>query len=125
MTTRRQLLKAAAWAIPAITVAVATPAIAASDTCPDETYFHPASATDPWDGVQITVRTGHFVEARFIQGYPYAAALNIGGQIIDKVDSAPAGTVFLADLAQLGICDPTFIQVDGTNTHYYGNGVFK
>lgn len=125
MTTRRQILKAAAWTIPAVAVAVAAPAIAASDTCPEDTYFHPASDTDPWDGVQITIRTGHSLEAIFLRDYPHATALNINGQIIEKIDTAPAGTVFLADLAQLGVCDPTFVQVDGTNVHYYGNGVFK
>ena len=25
----------------------------------------------------------------------------------------------------LSVCDPTFIQVDGNNTHYVGGGVFR
>lgn len=118
MTSRRSVLKAAAYSLPAIAVAVATPAIAASDTCPDETYFHD-------DGtVQFTVRTGHYVQAVFLKDYPHATALNIDGQILLKYDNGvKAGDSFFAELPS-GLCDPSFIQVDGTNTHYYGNGVF-
>lgn len=124
--TRRSVLKAAAWTIPAITVAVGTPALAASEQCPDETYFHGADPHNQWDGVQYTVRTGHFVEAVFTVDYPHATALNINGTIVLKHDDGvKAGTVMWADLQEMGICDPTFIQVDGTNTHYYGKGVFQ
>ena len=116
---RRKFLKAAAWTIPAIAVAVSTPALAASDECPDNTFVHN-------DGVvNITIKTGREVEVIFLKDYPYATALNVNGHIIVKQDRARTGDLFHADLSALGICDPTFIQVDGTNTHYYGNGVFR
>lgn len=123
--SRRQVLKAAAWTVPAVVVAVGTPALAASDVCGDETFFHPGDPASEWDAVRITVRTGHFVEAVFLRDYPHATALNINGQVVHKLDGASVGDVFFADLAVLGVCDPTFIQVDGTDIHYYGNGVFK
>lgn len=121
--TRRTAL-GAAWSIPVIALAVAAPAAAASDTppvCEKKTWV---STVGEHDVAKITVVTGESVVVEFVKPYPNATALNINGQIIWKSnDGASAGDVYYAPLDD--ICDPTFIQVDGNNTHYYGGGVFR
>lgn len=128
---RRSLLKAGAWAAPAILLATAVPAAAASVTpCECRTYSYDPKRYKPGDSMspdfnvaKITVITGTAVIIRFVKDYPNATALNINGKIVKKWDrGVRKGTEFTAPLEKC--TDPTFIQVDGNNTHYYGNGRF-
>lgn len=112
------MLKAAAWTVPAVAVAVGTPALAASPLCSSTTYHHS-------DGlVEWLIITGESLTATFLVDYPHATAINIDGQLVWKSadTGVQAGHTVTVPLA---VCDPAWVQVDGTNVHYYGNGVFK
>lgn len=130
--TRRTVVTGAAWAVPVIAMAIATPLAAASQPpCGNEVYWYnpkdyaSGGSMGPAHNVAtIQVVVGVGVTVTFVKAYPNATAINIDGKIVKKWDGgAKPGDAFTFALD--GCCDPTFIQVDGNNTHYYGGGVFR
>lgn len=132
--SRRQLVQAGAWAAPAIVLATAAPAAATSvDPCPDQgkTYIYDprhytgnGSMGPNHNIAKITVIVGVSVIIEYIKSYPHATAVNIDHKIVQKLDriNDESGKIFTFPL--LECVDPKFIQVDGNNVHYYGNGSF-
>lgn len=133
--TRRTIVRNAAWALPVIAASVATPAAAASEVgeaCPakgemhvyrPENYGSNDSMGPLYNVAEIQVVVGVGLTITFVKVYQWATAVNINGRIVQKWDNgAPVGTTFTYPLDD--ICDPWFVQVDGNNTHYYGNGRF-
>lgn len=132
--SRRTLVRSAAWSLPVIAAVVATPLAAGSKpTCPDQGLRWFYDPTDyPGNGsmgpnhnvATIEVIVGVSVKVTFIKRYNNATALNVNGKIVHKWDSgAMPGASYTHILERCD--DPTFIQIDGNNTHYYGGGVFR
>lgn len=132
--TRRTVMVGAAWAVPVFAAAIATPLAAASQpTCEGQGQVHWYNPTDHGSGggsmgpahnvATIEVIVGIGVTVTFMKAYKNATAINIDGRIVKKWDNgAKPGDTFTHPLEPC--CDPTFIQVDGNNTHYYGGGRF-
>lgn len=133
--SRRQLIQAGAWAAPAIVLATAAPAAATSvdPNCAkqgttyiyDPRHYPGSGSMGPNHNIaKITVIIGVSVIVEYIKSYPHATAVNIDHKIVQKLDriNDESGKVFTFPL--LECVDPTFIQVDGNNVHYYGNGSF-
>lgn len=129
---RRELLRAGAWAAPVIVLTTAAPAaVASGEPCDPKTYAYdprnyPGNGSmGPNNNIaKITVITGVAVIVEYIKSYPYATAVNINHKIVHKLDRVndESGKTFTFPLEKCQ--DPTFIQVDGNNTHYYGGGKF-
>lgn len=119
---RRSLLKAAAWSAPVIAIAVAAPAAAASDTvCTNfaqspVTQYDVAEVVIDGPGKQIIVTYKKDIDIIDVNVHTSA-----GNQNIHKA-GVQAGHV---EVIKILVCDPTFVQVHGNNTHYYGGGVFR
>lgn len=131
--SRRSVIKGAAWSVPVIAASVAMPLAAATGSCPEQGLKFFYDPTDyPGNGsmgpntnvATIEVIVGVSVTVTFIKAYRNATAINIDHKIVKKWDNGvKPGEVFTYPLDKCQ--DPTFIQVDGNNTHYYGGGVFR
>lgn len=121
--TRRTVVKAAAWAVPVIAVAVATPLAAASGEPTCERYYrYEAYGQDVADieitatAVIITYRKTTDIQDINIHKASGNRNIHVDGKVKVKTQVA----IPLANCE-----DPTFVQVHGNNTHYYGGGVFR
>ena len=129
-TSRRTIVRGAAWAAPVIVTAAAAPSLAASHHCPprNET-MDPRQA--PWSGTQnvaIMQFVRHadgsgFVRVEYVKAYPNATALNVNHVIVKKWDNgAVVGDTYTHAFPAGGGCfNPSIIQVDGNNTHWYSH----
>ena len=127
-TSRRTIVRGAAWAAPVIVTAAAAPSLAASSDCPprNET-MDPREA--PWDQQQNVaimnfVRNADgsgYVYVEFVEAYASATAINVNHVIVKKWDNgAQVGDSYTyAFPAGDGCFNPSIIQVDGNNTHWY------
>lgn len=123
---RRTVAKAAAWSIPIVALAVGAPAQAASlPVCKKETYVFDKLTQN--DVASILIVTGQLLTVTYVKAYRNQTSINLNHNIVWRSpdNGVAAGLVKTFDLSVLGICDPTFIQVDGNNTHYLGGGVFQ
>lgn len=142
--SRRTLVKGAAWSVPVVAVAAATPLATASPTnsgaCKTgeagklysykpKNYGNNDSMGPQYNVAEIEVLTGGYVKVKYVKDYPNQTSINVNGQIIHRSPDSgvKAGHECSIPLSGIGggICDPTFIQVDGNNTHYYGGGQFR
>lgn len=125
--SRRSVVKSAAWSVPVIAAAIAVPQSAASNSseppCKNRAYVSTLGEHD----VAIILITGEYVIVQYKKDVDlidinlHKSSGNINMHIQRKVKAGEKIVV-----AELKNCeDPTFIQVHGNNTHYYGNGVFR
>lgn len=132
---RRTILKAGAWATPALILATAAPAAASQSGTPcadqgktyiyDPRHYTGNGSMGPNHNIaKITVIVGVSVIVEYIKSYPHATAVTIDHKIVHKLDRVndESGKIFTFPLLECQ--DPTFIQVDGNNVHYYGGGQF-
>lgn len=118
-----------AWTTPVLAASIAVPLASAS--CASRTYVYRPSDYPGNDSMgpahnvaRITVVTGSHVLVEFVKDYRNATALNIDHKLYGKRDRGYRKGECLE--VPLGKCvDPSSIQVDGNNTHYYGGGVFR
>lgn len=131
--SRRTIVKGAAWAVPVIAVAVSTPLAAASQVpvCDRYYLYRPQDyqgngSMGPNNNVAQIEVTGTAVivtyrrETDITDINVHKASGNVNKHIDGRVKP---GTQIVIPLANCE--DPTFIQVHGNNTHYYGGGVFR
>lgn len=136
--SRRAVVKGFAWSTPVIATSIAVPAAAASpnhggNTCPPCRYhYDPAnyakhdSVGPMYNNVKITVVTGKTVTVTFRNDYPQSVSLNVNQVIVMTwPNGVKCGQSFTYDLSAAGICDPTYIKVDGNKTQYFGAGLFR
>lgn len=127
-TSRRTIVRGAAWAAPVIATAAAAPSLAASPDCPprNET-MDPGKA--PWNGQQnVAIVTfvrnadgsGH-VYVQYVEAYASVTRINVNGVIVKEWDSGvQVGDSYTYNFpAGNGCFNPSIIQVDGNNTHWY------
>lgn len=129
---RRTLIKGAVWSVPVVALATATPAAAASaPACANqgETYTYDPRSYAVGSSMGIDTNIAHIevvvgvgVTVTFLRDYRNATALKIDHVEVIKQTAAWAGDVWTWPLPEC--YDPSMIQVDGNNTHYYGGGRF-
>ena len=129
-TSRRTIVRGAAWAAPVIVTAAAAPSLAASHHCPprNET-MDPGQA--PWNKQQNVaimqfVRNADgsgYVYVQYVKAYKSATAINVDGVIVKKWDNGvkKGASYTYAFPAGDGCFNPSIIQVDGNKTHWYNH----
>lgn len=126
-TSRRTIVRGAAWAAPVIVTAAAAPSLAASDHCPPR-YETMDPLQEPWVqqgnvAIMQFVRNADgsgYVYVEYVKDYPSATAINVNGVIVNKWDSGvQVGDSYTYNFpAGDGCFNPSIIQVDGNNTHW-------
>ena len=127
-TSRRTIVRGAAWAAPVIVTAAAAPSLAASNCPPRSEIMDPRQA--PWSGTQnvaIMQFVRHadgsgFVYVEYVKAYASATAINVNGVIVKKWDNeVQVGDSYTYAFPAGGCFNPSIIQVDGNNTHWYSH----
>ena len=126
-TSRRTIVRGAAWAAPVIVTAAAAPSLAASHFPPRNETMDPSQ--EPWDeqqNVALMQFVRHadgsgYVYVEYVEAYTSATAINVDGVIVKKWDTGvQVGVSYTyAFPAGDGCFNPSIIQVDGNNTHWY------
>ena len=131
-TSRRTIVRGAAWAAPVLVTAAAAPSLAVSPGCPprDEMMDPGQAPGDQQQNVAIMqfVRNAEgsgYVYVKYVQPYQWATAINVNGVIVKKWDNGvSAGTDYTYGFPAGfggGCFNPSIIQVDGNNTHWYNH----
>lgn len=130
-TSRRQVLKAGAWALPVVALAVAVPAAAASTaSCESQVFiFDPRTTTIEKgnnDQFKITIVTGSFIEfetIKEVEHFHFNIQYDKNGptQNYHYPRKSLVGEKFPFPLDPKTCQDPHWIQPNSGNVHYYGN----
>lgn len=133
--SRRSVVLGAAWSVPVIAAAVAVPLASASqpiDTCVDRMHLYRPQdyqgdgSMGPNNNVAEILVTGSAIIITFRRNTDildinvHKTSGNVNHHKDGKVHPGTVVNIPLFDCE-----DPTFIQVHGNNTHYYGGGVFQ
>ena len=120
---RRTVVLGAAWAVPVIAAAIATPLAAASgEPVCDRYHKYNASGQDVADieitntAVIVTYRKTTDIQDINVHKPSGNRNIHVDGKVMVK-------TQVIIPLE--GCEDPSFVQVHGNNVHYYGGGVFR
>ena len=126
---RRSIIRAAAWATPVIAAVAVAPLAAASTPAvcePRTVVYDPRDYTDHRGpehnafAITVDVSAGGVttVTAVAIRDYAGATALNVSGILFAKTNGVRVGDVKAG--AQT-TCNPSMVQVDGNNVHWYSH----
>lgn len=131
---RRAVIRGAAWSLPVIALAVATPLAAASGQpgCSDRAHLY---RPQDYSG-NGSMGPNHNVAEILVTGSAVIITYRKPVDLVDINVHKPSGSVNRHENRRVAAgesitiplvdCeDPTFIQVHGNNAHYYGGGVFR